>query len=223
MTGGRMTRSPTIATHAAPAGLSSFRSCRSARSCRSYARFRDNRAHRSHGEFACARVSGGAGPSHAATPARRRRRRADPSDEPTIPAPWDAEALTPRQSRPRSRASPHRPIDKASSGVERPITGLRQRERNAALDMMIARLWQTAPPSALWDDRASVRAELFGVERLEEHARSLAAAQPVRPGRSKGQPLGGRVLANAAFLLPANRAIAEAAGSTRRSRRPRNG
>ena len=81
--------------------------------------------------------------------------------------------------------------------------------------MMIARLWQTAPPSALWNDRASVRAELFSVERLEEHARSLAAAQPIRPGRSKGQPLGGRVLANAAFLLSAHRAITDAAGSTR--------
>ena len=30
-----------------------------------------------------------------------------------------------------------------------------------------------------WSDSAPVRAEIFGVERLEQHARSLAAAQPV--------------------------------------------
>jgi hypothetical protein len=30
------------------------------------------------------------------------------------------------------------------------------------------------------------------VDRLEEHARSLAAAQPVTPKAAKGNPLGGR-------------------------------
>ena len=81
--------------------------------------------------------------------------------------------------------------------------------------MIIARLFEQPPRLALWDDIASVRAELFSVERLEEHARSLAAAQAVRPGLSKGHPLAPRLLDNAAYLLRANRAITEAAGSRR--------
>jgi cyclic beta-1,2-glucan synthetase len=32
---------------------------------------------------------------------------------------------------------------------------------------------------SLWADTAPVREELFGIERLEQHAQSLAAAQPV--------------------------------------------
>ena len=34
-------------------------------------------------------------------------------------------------------------------------------------------------PSSLWADTAPVRDELFGIERLEQHAQSLANAQPV--------------------------------------------
>ncbi len=66
-----------------------------------------------------------------------------------------------------------------------------------------------APP-LLWD-RAPLRAELFGVERLEEHARSLAAAQPVTAGRTRGRGLADRLADNAAYLLRANRAIAQTA------------
>ena len=41
-----------------------------------------------------------------------------------------------------------------------------------------------------WDDGAPIRAELFSVERLEEHARSLAAAQGVMAGEREGRLTG---------------------------------
>ena len=64
-----------------------------------------------------------------------------------------------------------------------------------------------APP---WD-RAPLRGELFGVERLEEHAKSLAAAQSATESRTRGRGLADRLADNAAYLLRANRAIAKTA------------
>ncbi len=56
-----------------------------------------------------------------------------------------------------------------------------------------------------------IRAELFGVERLEQHAESLAAAQPVvHAAREAGRKLAPRVRDNGRVLLEAYRAIAEA-------------
>ncbi len=60
-----------------------------------------------------------------------------------------------------------------------------------------------------WDSRKPVREELFSVERLEEHARSLAAAQPVTPKPTKGHPLAGRLTDNGSLLLHAYRMIAK--------------
>ena len=51
---------------------------------------------------------------------------------------------------------------------------------------------------------------MFSVERLEEHARSLAIAQPVTPKPTRGHPLAGRLADNGAVLLHAYRAIAKA-------------
>ena len=50
----------------------------------------------------------------------------------------------------------------------------------------------------------------FSVERLEEHARSLAVAQGVMAGERKGAPLAKRLAENEAVLLSAYRDIAEA-------------
>jgi cyclic beta-1,2-glucan synthetase len=64
-----------------------------------------------------------------------------------------------------------------------------------------------------WHDTAPARAELFGIERLEQHAISLAQAQPVtaRPPRVPALHL--RLRENAAVLLAAYRAsAAEVAG-----------
>lgn len=64
-----------------------------------------------------------------------------------------------------------------------------------------------SPP---WNDSAPIRAELFSVERLEEHGRSLAAAQPVMPGERKGASLVKRLTDNETVLVAAYRDIAEA-------------
>ena len=62
-----------------------------------------------------------------------------------------------------------------------------------------------APP---WNDTAPVREELFGLERLERHAESLAAAQSVTPTPPNVPSLHKRFNDNAAVLLAAYRASA---------------
>ena len=76
--------------------------------------------------------------------------------------------------------------------------------------MIIGRLSESAPPLHVWD-RAVLHGELFGIERLEQHARSLAVAQPVTAGRSRDHELADRLAANAAFLLQSNHAMANIA------------
>jgi cyclic beta-1,2-glucan glucanotransferase len=63
-------------------------------------------------------------------------------------------------------------------------------------------------PSPPWNDKAPVREELFGVERLEQHAESLAAAQPVTTRPPVVLSLHTRLNDNAAVLLAAYRASA---------------
>ena len=55
-----------------------------------------------------------------------------------------------------------------------------------------------------------IRAELFGVERFEQHAESLAAAQPVLKGTVRGRPLLPRVQDNGRVLRETYRAVAKA-------------
>src|SRR5436309_11654422 len=55
-----------------------------------------------------------------------------------------------------------------------------------------------------------IRAELFGIERLEQHAESLAVAQRVTTPASGGQPLLARVEDNARVLRESYRVIANA-------------
>jgi cyclic beta-1,2-glucan synthetase len=64
------------------------------------------------------------------------------------------------------------------------------------------------PTAALWRDGAAIRAELFGAERLQHHALSLAAAQPVGPA-PRVRALTARVRDNATFLLAAYRDCAQ--------------
>jgi cyclic beta-1,2-glucan synthetase len=61
-----------------------------------------------------------------------------------------------------------------------------------------------------WNNRAPIREELFGIERLKDHARSLAAAQTVEPNPPKGYPLAHRLRDNAAALLEAYRSTVRA-------------
>jgi len=55
-----------------------------------------------------------------------------------------------------------------------------------------------------------IRAELFSVERLEQHAETLAAAQTVETGLTRGRPLTSRVVENGRVLLECYRALAHA-------------
>ncbi|MDE2465485.1 MAG: glycosyl transferase [Alphaproteobacteria bacterium] len=63
-----------------------------------------------------------------------------------------------------------------------------------------------SPSAALWADTAPVRNELFGVERLEQHAESLAAAQTVTATPRSVLSLHARLKDNAAVLFAAYRA-----------------
>jgi cyclic beta-1,2-glucan synthetase len=59
-----------------------------------------------------------------------------------------------------------------------------------------------------WADEEVIREELFSVERLEQHAESLAAAQSVSSQPERGRPLAKRVRDNDKSLLEAYRVIA---------------
>ena len=75
------------------------------------------------------------------------------------------------------------------------------------IDRFHAALSGSAPPSP-WRDGAVIRADLFGVERLEHHAVSLAKAQPLTRRQMRVRPLSGRVHDNATILLDAYRSCA---------------
>jgi cyclic beta-1,2-glucan synthetase len=66
-------------------------------------------------------------------------------------------------------------------------------------------------PTEFWQDKAPIRAELFGTERLEHHAESLASAQSVASGEPpRVAGLNRRVQENAEVLLDAYRVCAKA-------------
>ncbi|MGO8891851.1 MAG: hypothetical protein ACLQB1_19455, partial [Streptosporangiaceae bacterium] len=66
-----------------------------------------------------------------------------------------------------------------------------------------------------WADEEAIREELFSVERLEQHAESLAAAQSVSSRPERGRPLAKRVRDNDVALLDAYRVIAAAIADKR--------
>src|SRR5690606_31826038 len=59
-----------------------------------------------------------------------------------------------------------------------------------------------------WEDKTPVRHELFGIERLAQHARSLAEEQLVTSRPARVLPLQRRLNDNASVLLAAYRASA---------------
>ena len=73
--------------------------------------------------------------------------------------------------------------------------------------MILRRLFRTARTPSPWQDPLPIRSELFGIDRLEEHARSLAAAQPVAAKGARRPGLSGRLAENAGFLLNASRTL----------------
>ena len=72
----------------------------------------------------------------------------------------------------------------------------------------------TKSPSP-WDNDEPIREELFSIARMEAHARSLAAAQPVSKSQARGHKLTGRLADNGASLLLAYRAMAKAIAESR--------
>jgi cyclic beta-1,2-glucan synthetase len=83
------------------------------------------------------------------------------------------------------------------------------------LSSLIDRVLMRGPSPSPWLSGDPVRAELFSVERLEEHARSLAIAQPVLAKPARGHPLARRLADNGAVLLHAYRVIAGAVDARR--------
>jgi cyclic beta-1,2-glucan synthetase len=75
----------------------------------------------------------------------------------------------------------------------------------------LRRRWLDSP----WNSDEILRAELFSIERLEQHAASLAAAQRVTKRRITRRTLGVRLRANESVLLAAYRDIAAATGEGR--------
>jgi cyclic beta-1,2-glucan synthetase len=82
-----------------------------------------------------------------------------------------------------------------------------------ALISPLRRFLENAAAGAVWGSETPIRSELFSVERLEEHARGLAAAQTVTPGARKEAPVSRRLADNEAVLVAAYRDIAEAVDS----------
>jgi cyclic beta-1,2-glucan synthetase len=78
----------------------------------------------------------------------------------------------------------------------------------AAILRAFGRRSQAAP----WNNEETIRADLFSIERLEQHAESLAAAQPVASRPTTGRSLAGRLRENEKVLLAAYRSIARAVG-----------
>lgn len=65
----------------------------------------------------------------------------------------------------------------------------------------LARRWTTyILPKSLWNDEEPIREELFSVERLEEHAQSLALAQVISLKAQTGHPLSRRLADNGRCL-----------------------
>ncbi len=75
---------------------------------------------------------------------------------------------------------------------------------------LIRRLLDDSASGAPWNDRAPIRGELFGVERLEAHARSLAAAQVVASREKGGLSLHKRLSDNEKALVAAYKDVAQA-------------
>ena len=78
--------------------------------------------------------------------------------------------------------------------------------------MNLRRLFQTVHTPCPWQDPRPICSELFGIDRIEEHARSLASAQAVAAKTAKGPGLSRRLAENATLLLNASRTLAPEGG-----------
>jgi cyclic beta-1,2-glucan synthetase len=81
--------------------------------------------------------------------------------------------------------------------------------------MFAWRAFGRARPAAIREDEDAIRSELFSIERLEQHAQSLAADQPVHAAVTAGKSLVVRLRDNERVLLAAYRSIAAAVDAGR--------
>ncbi len=100
---------------------------------------------------------------------------------------------------------------RSNLGAVRPLSP----ERPEPLRSLLRRAFGGAPPVSLWDDEDPIRSELFSVERLEQHAESLAANQSVSSAPANVKSLVKRLAENERVLLDAYHGIAEAADKGR--------
>lgn len=66
---------------------------------------------------------------------------------------------------------------------------------------LLSAIFERSQPISPWGTEASIREELFSIERLEQHAESLAAAQPITDRPIYRRPLSVRLKENEATLL----------------------
>jgi len=78
------------------------------------------------------------------------------------------------------------------------------------LHSLLRRAFGRAQSISLWDDEDPIRSELFSIERLEQHAESLAANQPVTASPTAGKSLVARLIDNERVLLAAYKGMATA-------------
>jgi cyclic beta-1,2-glucan synthetase len=81
--------------------------------------------------------------------------------------------------------------------------------RTGRLASFVQRAFPDAAVASPWDERP-IRDELFSLERLEEHARSLAAAQAVLAKSAGGDALSARLAKNESELVAAYRDVSDA-------------
>src|SRR5579862_2558165 len=137
----------------------------------------------------------------------------------TRDSPHDASAVvspsannTPASPRFRA-ATPSAPKNHDRHTEKRGAVGAASRvsRRSPVPESRIAGMNKDQPPTFTLDDlEEPIRAELFSLERLEQHAESLAAAQTVTNDTDRGRPLTPRVAENGRVLLDSYRVIAPA-------------
>src|SRR5208283_4552916 len=90
-----------------------------------------------------------------------------------------------------------------------------QLDERAKLISLVGRAFRRRSRASPWNSDEILRAELFSIERLEQHAASLAVAQRVTERPIARRTLGVRLRDNEAVLLAAYRDIAAATGEGR--------
>ncbi|MFA6457317.1 MAG: glycosyl transferase, partial [Bacteroidota bacterium] len=78
------------------------------------------------------------------------------------------------------------------------------------MKLSFTRIFGSTPKASLWDNESLIRSELFSIERLEQHAESLAKAQPVLSKPTAGHSLAVRLADNGRVLLRTYHTIAKA-------------